>query len=123
MKIDTLSNGSTRSSQFGLWKFWYESGQPKLEVLYTGQRKEYRYINMWTPNGIQILTSGSGIYYNVEHISDVSDSTVYIVIDSILGEFSQYRKWHKFPKYDDYYLVSNGSSINGLLEGTVSILT
>lgn len=116
-KTDTLSDGMTFTSQYGHYTYWYESGQLKMEIIYKKQRKDYRYVSMWTPDGTQILKEGRGVYYRIDNLYDNIDSTVYNVNDSILGSFSKYRKWPRDPKYDEYYLVSKGSSINGILEG------
>jgi antitoxin component YwqK of YwqJK toxin-antitoxin module len=91
------------SWQWGVWDYWYEDGKKKLELL--SDTTKTRYINMWLPNGTQILKSGNGYYYSIEPDSDKDDSLVYQIKDSIKsGEFKRFRSYTNKP----YFLIETG---------------
>lgn len=105
-------NGNKYYKSFGLWKYWYKSGQLKLETI------DNRYVNMWESDGTQILKNGQGYYYSLEYTARNTDSLIYEVKDSIInGKFQRFRKWNNDEKYGEYYLIAEGSSYKKQLEG------
>jgi hypothetical protein len=73
------------SKRVGLWEFWYENGNKKLEILYN---EAPHYINMWLADGTPILKNGNGYYscYKNEYRNDdfSSEKLVFVVKDSVL---------------------------------------
>ena len=46
----------------GLWEYWYEDGSKMLQTFYVADERR-KFINMWLPDGKQILSNGTGYYY------------------------------------------------------------
>lgn len=92
-----------RSRQWGIWEYWYEDGEKELELW--SDTIKTKYINMWLPNGEQILKSGNGFYYSIEPGGDFLDSLVYEIKDSIKrGVVKRFRSYANDP----YFLVETG---------------
>ncbi|MGC4104054.1 toxin-antitoxin system YwqK family antitoxin [Ferruginibacter sp.] len=92
-----------QSWQWGIWEYWYEDGKKQLEVW--EDTVKTRYINMWAPDGTQILRSGNGYYYSIEPQPELTDSLVYEIKDSIKsGIIRRFRSYGSNP----YFLVETG---------------
>ncbi len=91
---------------YGLWEYWYENGLKKLQTFYNPQLK---FLNMWLPDGQQILFNGIGFYYCIEPSGgNDKDSLFFQIQDSIKqGIFNRYRFYS-----NDYVLVESGQYIN-----------
>jgi antitoxin component YwqK of YwqJK toxin-antitoxin module len=89
---------------YGLWTYWYPTGQKQLEIKYTRSAKQY--LNYWTPDSIQILKDGYGVYIEVGYDNDhpwrgYKDSTIYTIKNFVKkGKFTTYRTingiYHKY---------------------------
>lgn len=91
-------NKYTMCHPIGLWESWYENGNKKLEKIESNER--IKYINMWLLNGKQILTNGSGIYYENEIFGNgLPDSSVFEIKDSIKNGFFYCYRSYKDGKY------------------------
>jgi len=91
------------SWQWGVWEYWYENAKKKLDLW--SDKTKTRYLNMWLPNGTQILNSGNGYYYSIEPDSNKDDSLVYQIKDSTKsGEFKRFRSYANRP----YFLIETG---------------
>src|SRR5687768_3216142 len=95
----------------GLWQYWHEDGKLMLETWDHGLKGDTfvrtRYINMWTPEGEQILKNGQGFMYEVWPGGDQeADSTIYQVKDSIKQGYS---RDYRLYKGGEYFLVMQGN--------------
>ena len=86
----TVTNMAQQAILIGLWEEWYENGNKKLEVFYgnSGELYQYlkigrfndmagKYINMWLPDGTQILKNGNGYYFDDKRfVWEIKDSTI-----------------------------------------------
>jgi antitoxin component YwqK of YwqJK toxin-antitoxin module len=93
------------SSPIGLWEYWHENGIKKLETWDDSSSKTF-YLNMWLPNGEQILKNGQGLLYEIWPLGGNEwDSSVYQIKDSIKQGF--YRGYRLYPK-NKYFQVFTG---------------
>lgn len=107
--------GENGDYQIGLWQYWYEDGHKELES-FEDTSNTSRNINMWSADGVQILKDGRGYYYSIEPQSELTDSLVFQIKDSIKqGEFKRYRSYH-----GDYFLVETGMYENEKQSGKFS---
>lgn len=87
----------------GFYEVWYENGTKRHELFFPKERKLY--INMWLPDGKQILKNGTGSIYETEPGYYNSDSLVFSVKDSVKhGRFNRYRSRNNSA----YYWVQSG---------------
>ncbi len=92
-----------QSWQWGIWEYWYEDGKKQLELW--SDTVKTRYINMWLPDGTQILKSGNGYYYSIEPQPELDDSLVYEIKDSVKsGVVRRFRSYTNNP----YFLIETG---------------
>ncbi len=87
------SNGkSTYCTAINSWIYWYENGNIESEEYYENDQRKF--VNMWLPDGVQILKNGAGIYVTTEPFSDfVEDSCIYEITDSLRNGF--YKRYCK----------------------------
>ena len=108
----------------GFWEYWYENGNKELEII---KNKTFRdsdsiihsmppkYVNMWHPDGKNILQNGLGLYYELQgDRNEYADSLVFQINDSIKhGKFERYRSY----KYSPYFSVQSGQYENNYKTG------
>ncbi len=93
------------SSPVGLWEYWYEDGSKQLETWDDSSSKSY-YLNMWLPNGEQILKNGQGVLYEIWPLGGNEwDSSVYQIKDSIKQGY--YKGYRSYPG-GKYFLAYQG---------------
>src|SRR5690606_5084393 len=59
----------------GLWKTYYENGDPKEELIYRGE--ETLFAQCWSPNGNALLDHGTGTMKEVKHDSGTTMYTTF----------------------------------------------
>lgn len=111
--IDT--SGRNLSAQpTGLWTYWYENGARKAEIIQIGS--DQRYINMWLPDGKQILKDGNGIFVSTDPFNHFElDSCIYNIVDSFMtGKFISYKK----IEGQDSFGITTGQYVKNKRYGT-----
>jgi antitoxin component YwqK of YwqJK toxin-antitoxin module len=89
--------------QCGFWEYWYEDGKKYLEEW--ADSVKTLYINMWLPDGRQIVKSGNGFHYYIERQSELKDSLVYEIKDGTRsGSIKRFRSYAN----NLYFLVETG---------------
>ncbi|MFZ9848448.1 MAG: toxin-antitoxin system YwqK family antitoxin [Flavobacteriales bacterium] len=99
----------------GIWKYYYENGSLKEET-FNHKNSRTKYVNMWLPDGKQILKNGEGFIYDIEYGGRLpADSSIYQIIDSTKqGSFARYRADNK----GKYSVLINGFYKNGEMDGS-----
>lgn len=85
--IDSMAVYTYTSKPIGLWEYWYENGNKKLEIFWDDKKK---CINMWFSDGTQILKNGNGYYSSHKNEATydnyANEKVVFIVKDSIVTD-------------------------------------
>lgn len=102
----------TRCNSFGLWEYWHENGIKMMETIQDSSG--YRFTNMWSPDGTQILKNSHGFIYDIHYLGRGNkDSCIYEVKNGEKnGNYRCYRN-----RKSGYYIVGSGEYMNGKKHG------